>query len=90
MIEKLYYNVEGLGIDAKIIGKNGNSSFLISGENYNNLPPRNEDVTIYAPQLSTLLKSFESGKDLEIAFLQSGVAFRDNTLGIEAIMNYVR
>ena len=84
------YNVEGLGIDAKIIGKNGNSSFLISGENYNNLPPRNEDVTIYAPQLSTLLKSFESGKDLEIAFLQSGVAFRDNTLGIEAIMNYVR
>ena len=82
------YNIDGAGVDAKIIGRDGNSSFLISGNNYNNLEPRSEAVTIYAVQLSVLLKSFETGKDLEIAFLNSGVAFRDQTLGIEAIMNY--
>jgi hypothetical protein len=84
------YNVDGQGIDAKIIGRDGNSSFNIKGTNYNNLEPRSEDVTIYVPPILTLLKSFETGRDLEIAFITSGVAFRDTTLGIEAIMNYAR
>lgn len=82
------YNVDGTGIDAETIGKSGNSKFFISGENYNNLEPRSEGIIVYAPQISTLLKSFEGGKDLQIAFLPSGVAFYDSTLGIRAIMNY--
>lgn len=84
------YNVENLGIDAAIEGRDGKSSFLISGNNYNNLEPRSQDVTIYAVQLSILLKSFDSAKRLEIAFLNSGVAFRCEELGIYAIMNYSR
>lgn len=86
----LNYNLDGDGIDAKIEGRTGNSTLTISGDNYNRLEPKNEPVEIYAPQLSVLLKSFEGGKDLEIAFLQEGVAFRDSVLGIEAIMNYAR
>ena len=84
------YNIDGAGIDAETIGKDGNSKFNIAGENYNNLEPRSEAVIVYAPQISTLLKSFESGKDLQIAFLTNGVAFYDSTLGIRAIMNYAR
>lgn len=87
---EMNYNIDGLGIDAKIISKNGNSSLLIKGDNYNNLEPLNQSIVIYAPQILTLLKSFEGGKDLEVAFLQSGVALKDTTLGIEAIMNYAR
>lgn len=87
---EMNYNVDNLGVDAKIISKNGNSSLLIEGENYNNLEPLNQNIVIYAPQILTLLKSFEGGKDLEVAFLQSGVALKDTTLGIEAIMNYAR
>ena len=63
---------------------------IFSGNNYNNLEPRSQDVTIYAVQLSILLKSFDSAKRLEIAFLNSGVAFRCEELGIYAIMNYSR
>lgn len=84
------YNVENLGIDAAIEGRDGKSSFLISGNNYNNLEPRSQDVTIYAVQLSVLLRSFDSAKKLEIAFLNSGVAFRNEELGIYAVMNYSR
>ena len=84
------YSVENEGIDAKILGKDGNSSFLIPGDNYNNLEPRDEDVLIYTAQLQKLLKPFEGGSKFEVAFLNSGVAFRDETLGIEAIMNYAR
>lgn len=89
-VGRLYmnYNIEGEGLDAKIEGRTGNSTLLIKGENYNNLEPKSEPFVIYAPQLSILLKAFESGKDLEVAFLDEGVAFRDKSIGIDAIMNY--
>lgn len=82
------YNVDGNGIDARIISRDGKSNFTISGDNYNNLEPKENDVEIYAVQLMQLLKSFEKGNNTEVAFLQQGVAFRDASLGIEALMNY--
>lgn len=85
---ELNYSIENNGLDAKTVGKLGNSNLLIPGNNYNNLEPRSEKVTIYSPNLITLLKAFESGKKLEVALLSSGLALRDENLGIEAIMNY--
>ena len=88
---QLNYNPNNNGVDAKIIGKDGrDSNLLISGDNYNNLAPLENSITIYAPDMLTLLKSFEGGKDLEIALLHDGIALRDAKLGIEAIMNYAR
>ena len=89
-VGRLYmnYNIDNKGIDAKIEGRTGNSTLTISGDNYNNLEPKSEPYTIYAPQLSILLRAFESGNNLEVAFLEEGVAFRDTELGIDAIMNY--
>lgn len=82
------YNVDGAGIDATIISRDGKSSFIVSGNNYNSLEPLENDKEIYAVQLLQLLKSFEKGNNLEVAFLQQGVAFKDDKLGIQALMNY--
>lgn len=84
------YNKDGKGIDATVQGREGNSSFLIKGNNYNNLQPKDEEYEVYAVQLLTLLKSFESSKSLEVAFLNNGVAFRDPSENVYAIMNYFR
>ena len=82
------YSMDGAGIDAVIIGRNGDSHLHIGANNYNNIPPIEGGIKVYSLQVLSLLKSFQEGNDLEIAFLSNGLAFRDATLGIEAVMNY--
>lgn len=88
-VSTLFMNYSSEGIDVKISGRTGDSSLLIPGVN-NGIERLPEDITIYTTHLSVLLKSFDAGKDLEVAFLPEGVALRNATLGIEAIMNYAR
>lgn len=87
-VSRLLMNYCDDGIEARVESNIGNSTLHIAGENYAGLSPRDEAVSIYSLPLSILLKSFEKGKDLEVAFLPEGIAFRDKTLGVEAIMNY--
>lgn len=85
----LNYNVDGLGLDAKVIGSNGDSSLTISGDNYNNIEPLNEERIVYSPNLTKLLKSFENGKEVEVALLEDGFAMKDDGLNISSSTNYM-
>lgn len=88
----LNYNVDGEGLDAEIIGRDGNSNLNVKGFNDGSFVPKDTAPIVYSPQASLLLKSFEGGSDLHIALTNDGMALKDNIGGIEveAILNYTR
>ena len=87
------YSVEGSGLDVETIGRDGNSKLTVASTTFDDsFTPKDIAPVIYSPQATLLLKSFDGGKDLQIALTNDGLAFKDtiNGIEVEAIVNYQR